>query len=212
VSGASASGKTNLICSLLCDKRFYYIKDNPYFAGDLGLTFLFSGSAQTDDVWKNPEMHIKDTHKFSSLDLEALNKIWNMQEAIVKQKGIHKAPRILLIFDDIIDSKNIQKPAFQRIFFRGRHLNISSLVATQKYCKVPLASRTQMTNIMIFAPRSKEVKFIAEELAPAGMEEEDFKTLLHDATDEQYGFLHVALKEPKERMFRRNLDELLQLA
>lgn len=201
-SGASRSGKTNLLISLITDKRF--------FKGYFDIIFLFSGSALTDDIWNNTTSIIKKHHRFSTLDIKALDEIWTIQNKLVKESGISQSPKMLIIFDDCIDSKNINKPEFQRIYFRGRHVNISCFVATQKYNKIPFAVREQITNLFLFRPRMKEMKTIVEEITPSGMTEKQMEHIIMTATAEPYAFLHADFTAPREKIFRKNLDTILR--
>lgn len=205
-SGASRSGKTNLLISLITDKRFYFKNGKPYF----DIIFLFSGSALTDDVWLVTKKLIKPHHRFPTLNIKALDDIWTIQDSAVKQNGIHNAPKILLIMDDVIDNKNINDEVFKKCFYRGRHVGISIWVATQHYNKIPLSVRNQITNLFLFKPTARELKTIVNEITPAGLTEEQMKEIILEATAMPYNFLHVDFTADKNKIFRKNLDTILR--
>jgi len=204
-SGASRSGKTNLIVSLLSQKRF--------LKGYFDLIFVFSPSAMIDDAWEEliPKI-IPENHVFVSPDPETIEKILDVQNKLVEENGINKAPTLLCIFDDIIDNKTIlTNKAFQSLFFRGRHFSISVWIASQSYNRVPRALRLQMSNLIIFKPRKSEAKVISTELTPAGMEEKQMIKILNHCTNEPYSFLHMNLQVDSAICFRKGLDTIVNL-
>ena len=67
---------------MITDKRFFGGK-NKYF----DIIFLFSGSSDTDDAYDVLfPRYVKRQHVFNTLDVNQLNKIWDIQNKIVKKK------------------------------------------------------------------------------------------------------------------------------
>lgn len=199
-SGNSKSGKSNLMITLIQDERF--LKD--YF----DIIFVFSPSIYIDDAWESiiPDI-VHPNHAFDEPTPEVLEKILEIQQNIIQQSNIAQSPKILFIFDDIIDNKTIMhNEALNKIFFRGRHSNISSWIATQSYNMVPRKLRLQMTNVFIFKPQKSEENILAKELTQSGMDEKHFIRLLHHCTKERFSFMHVNLQQPAEKCFRRTLE------
>ena len=93
--GRSGSGKSNLLVNL-ADRKEYF-KD--YF----DLTFFFSPTCHHDDL---PEyLDIPANRMFDSNFEPPLQHIIKTQKDIIERKGLNKAPKILIIFDDIISQK-----------------------------------------------------------------------------------------------------------
>jgi hypothetical protein len=208
MSGPSRSGKSNLIQTLISDERFFGGPE-PYH----DLVFVFSGSARTDDSWDTlKDKYIKKQHFIDGLDLDELDKIWNIQEKLVIKHGVHNAPRILIVLDDVIDNKAVTNPIVGKVFYRGRHIGINIMIATQKYNKIPLSFRDQLTNIFIFEPKARAARILADDLTPAGYNEKNFRAMLGQATKVKYDFLHIDLTAPADKMYRKNLGEFLTLS
>lgn len=204
-SGSSGSGKTNLILQLISNKKF--------LKGYFDLIFLFSPTGLVDDVFDAviPKI-IKKKHVFDKPDPDVLQQLFDKQTAFVKEHGIDKAARLLVILDDIIDNKTVMnsKPLSQ-LFFRGRHIGISVWVSTQSYNKVPRALRMQLSNAIIFKPKKSEMKVICADACPGHLEHKEFEKLINYATAERYNFCHLFFEIDKDKMIRKNFDKLLNI-
>ena len=99
--GASGSGKTTVLIRLLTSKQFYY----DYF----NFIFLFSVTAKLDDTFKL--LKIPDRHTFTTEDemINGLEQIIKTQKEIVETKGLDKAPKIALVFEDLTSNKKLMK-------------------------------------------------------------------------------------------------------
>ena len=198
-SGASGSGKTNLMVNLMTRDQFY--------KGYFDKVYFFSPTF--DDLAE--KLNLPKEQIFNDLDPADIEAILNEQDADIKKNGIENSPKILLIFEDVIqDTKFLNSKAFKRVYFAGRHSNISSMIMTQSYNQVPRKLRLQITNAFIFPATKSEEKIIIEEYTPPGMDKKTFAKILHKATDKRFNFLHINnFADPKEK-FRKNLDVILQ--
>lgn len=202
-SGSSGSGKTNAMLQLLLGKNFY--------KGYFELIFVFSPTAMIDDVWQNviPKI-IKKQHVFDTPNEEVIDQIFEKQSEIVRDNGIHKAPRILIILDDIIDNKIVMKSkALAKLMYRGRHIGISVWVSTQSYNKVPRSLRLQLTNLILFKPTRSEMDVICKNICPAHLNHREFESLITHATKEPYNFCHICFEMNQDKMVRKNFDKIL---
>ena len=209
-NGRSGSGKSNLLINLLTRSEFY----GPKKEGEKGyfdLVYLFSPTANGGDdlvTFLNlPEKRI-DT----SLSTSKLDHIINTQQKLIESKGILKSPKILIIFDDIqSDAKFMRTKSFLRCFIQCRHLNISTFLCSQRFNRTPKACRMQANNIFFFPGSDSEVELMLDEYCPANTSKKDFRKIIDHATAEPYNFLHINLRSPVEKRFRKNLDEYLSI-
>ena len=200
-SGSSGSGKTCLLANLLSRAEFY--KD--YFHH----IFLFSPTGASDDIYdacrlppENVFVDLRTTDK-----LEA---ILDKQEAVISKDGIDKAPRILLIFDDIQSNRKFMNSRpFLRSFIANRHFNASTWLCGQSFTRTPRACRLQANNLFYFQGSGSERDIILKEFCPPGMKKPEFGKIVDYCTEERYSFMHVNKREPFDSRYRKNLDEII---
>ena len=211
-NGRSGSGKSNLMVNLLTRPEFYgkTSPDDPkshYF----DLIFLFSPTAHNgDDLVRYLEL--PDKRIFTDFDLNALNNIISTQESLIKQKGLLKSPKILLLLDDIqSDAKFLRSKEILKVFIQNRHLNISTWLCGQSFKLSPRACRLQANNLFFYPGSGSEMQILADEFCPPKMNKKEFLALANHATNEMYQFLHVNMREPPKTRFRKNLDTILEI-
>ena len=209
LTGASGSGKSTVLINLL--KRFY-VCDNgkPYFdeIWAIGPTVKF------DDLWK--ELDIDEDKQIEKPTTAVLDKIYQDAEAEVKQKGIDKAKKRLICFEDIISHKKFMNSTeFLKAYVMGRHFGISSMVCSQSYTKVPRACRLNCTQICFFPSSQSEMERMNEEYCPPRMSKREFYDLMHHATtpDEQdeYPFLYIDHPAKPQDRFRKTFGRRINL-
>ena len=210
-SGPSNSGKTNLARWVL-DK--YYIKAPGKTFFDR--IYLFSPTGKLDPVWKDldgcrPSDHITE---LTAEGKERLHDVFDAGLRRTKAMGKDKAPHELVIFDDAIaDVKFLNSADFLKVFVAGRHGNISCMVMTQSYVKVPRSVRMQITALAMFPSRITEIERLCDEHGPVDMSKNDFIAMVKYAiskTDtEKYPFFYLDTALTEEKRFRRGLGEVL---
>ena len=212
MSGKSGCGKSTLLANLLLDGRFYGPSDSKP-DGWFDKTFLFSPTANGDDIQKS--LGIDKKYVFTDLSeaAELLDVILNtQQDKLDRAKGAHTVPQYAIIFDDVIgDTKFMNEKAFTRCFYQVRHVNCTTFICTQHFRKVPKVCRLQANFVFFFQGSAAEVEVITEEYAPPMYTKKEFTQLVNDATTERYSFLTINNKLGWEKRFRRNLDEFITL-
>jgi len=210
-NGKSGSGKTQLMVNLLTRPQFYgRLSPNDPKSQYFDLIFLFSPTADADDLvqfLKLPKKRI-----FSGFDIDKLDKILDVQDNIVKDKGVDKSPKILIIFEDIQSEPKFQRTkSFKRCYIQGRHINISTFLLGQSYTRTERMCRLQANNVFFFPSAASEVELIASEYAPPNATKKQFINLVKNVTSKQYNFLHINFRcQPNER-FRENLDTIVNI-
>lgn len=199
----SYTGKSNLILNLLID----------HYA-DMKI-YIFSKSFKNDSIWDNVD--IDDEFVFDSISEEIVEPIFQEQEKL-KQKfknNLEQLPKLLFVIDDLInDIKDSKTDIISKIFFRGRHLVLSTIMTSQSYNAIPKMIRTNGSHLVFFSQASaKEVKTISEENAFGGISQKDFLKMFVYATEsEPFSFLYIDRKTNDNSIkFRKRFDTAINV-
>lgn len=212
-NGKSGSGKSNLMVNLMSRPEFYgktNKKDKK--SGYFDVIFLFSPTANGgDDLVKF--LDIPKKRIFTDFDASKLDKILDLQDSLVTDKGLDKSPKMLIIFEDIqSDSKFMNTKSFLRCFIQGRHMNISTFLCGQSWTLTPRKCRLQANNIFFFPSSNSEVDILLKEFCPPHTTNDQFLKMIKYATSDPYHFLHVNMRKPPRERFRHNLKEIVNPA
>jgi hypothetical protein len=196
----SGGGKGVLLQNLILD----------VYRGCFERVYIFSPSVNVDSAWLPVKKHLLEERKmaektedklfFDEYDPEALQKIIDTQRAVVQHQKQEKHKRlyqVMIIVDDFADD-----PAFSRqskllhsLFTRGRHLQISTLVATQKYNAVSPIIRVNASELYVFRLRSiQDLTTVIDENS-ALIDKATLMKVYRLATEEPYSFLFANLQE-----------------
>jgi len=201
-NGSSGSGKTNLIINMLLKPQMY--------CGYFNAIYLFSQSYSNDDIWQN--LQLPENMVFENFSEAALQKLINLQNMMIDKYGFANSPKILFVFDDIIDdSTYYRSKALKTLFTRGRHLNSSVWFSTQEYVKTPPTLRKNMSDMIIFQPTNdQELERIVSENA-LGVKKSDFKRMLLIVTEPKYAFMVIKRGKnvDKNHRYLKNFDEYI---
>lgn len=205
-NGTTGQGKSTLVTNLVADPRFFG-------ANAFDFKFLISPTAEGDDVQK--ELKIKKPFVISDLTVAPyiLKNIMTEQKKLIKEKGNHKAPQILLIFDDIVSHPDfLRTDEFVRCFIACRHYNFTTFLCSQSWTACPRRCRLQATNIFFFASPQSEIDLLCEEYCPPGLKKDDFHRMVEFATMEpRYSFLYINKSVPFTERYRKNLDYIIPI-
>lgn len=201
VVGASGSGKSNFILNLLTRKNMY--KD--YFDSILVVSPTAVHLDPNYKVLDLPEEH------FYEPDEDVLERIMEVQQEVVEKKGKEKAPKLLLVLDDIVSYTNFTRsPMLLKFAVMSRHWNISMMILSQAYHLIMKPVRLQMSSIVFFKGSNKELEVITEDFGAAGMSKWQFMYGVSYATMEKYNFFFVDLhRDVESGRYRKNLTEHL---
>jgi hypothetical protein len=201
ICSPSYSGKSNLILTLIKEKRFYW----DYFK-----VFIFSKSYYQDPIFDN--ISILSKYTCDDLSERKIQKILDHQQYLkekYEEEGKpEKLPNILLIIDDCAgDAKLSNRTSMiNKLMFRGRHANMSILITTQSYKMLSKNIRTNMSDLIFYgADNDKELRAIAEENS-GGLTVKKFENLFKKATEKRFNFLYISRKHKGKLRFRKNFD------
>lgn len=206
ISGPSNSGKTVLFVSLLTNPVFGY--------KDFFHKVILIGPNVHSEQYEPIEDALGDKlMKMDEFDNKYLLELLDYLKEQKEELGA-LSPRVLVVFDDCLDNKEIVNSSFLKaLFIRGRHSQTSSMFLSQAYNQFPLVLRKQLSNVIQFpTPNKREVDCLAEELNHPRLTEEQFKKLFHYVTKEKHNFLHINLQCPdKDEIFRKKFQEILRV-
>ena len=201
VVGASGSGKSNFILNLLTRDNMY--KD--YFDCILVIS---PTAVQLDPNYE--VLNLPDEHYFQPEE-EVLERIMEVQKEEVEEKGKAKCDKLLIVLDDIISYKDfVKSPILLKFAVMSRHWNISMMILSQAYHRIPKPIRLQMSSVVFFKGSNKELEVLSEDFGAPGMSSWRFMNGITYATMEKYNFffidLHTAIEDGR---YRKNLTEHL---
>jgi len=209
ISGASGSGKSNLLLDLLTCKNKYH--------GYFDLCFVISPTCSTlDDSYSLliKKMKKSKTKLFiiNEPTAEQVEHIMTLNKEIIEEQGLVKSPKILIIYDDIISYKKfMNSKAFLQSFIASRHYNASVIIATQKFKSVPRTCRVQASSIFYFRGTHSEDEALCEDYCPPKYNKKEFMGILNHATRIPYSFLFINNHVGFRTRYRECLHTILTL-
>jgi GTPase SAR1 family protein len=205
ISGASGSGKSNLIVNLL--KSTKTTKDKKHkksYRNMFDTVILVSPSAST--IKDSPLENISDDQKFNSLNEDVFDIVDSVTE-----DGIEDDKHTLLILDDVSSQLRLKENEKQltQLVKNRRHLNLSIWVIGHRVIDLSPALRSNANLIFLFKPKTnKEIETIQSEYMMMPKKEAD--ELMRAAYKDRYDFLLIdtSLRTGSEFLFYRNYNQL----
>ncbi len=201
--GKIKSGKSVVIANLLTNPDFF----KNYF----DFIFLFCVSPSTLLI---NSCKIDKKKVFTDGDPEILQKILDTQKKTIKEVGFKKAPKILIIADDMASiPKFMNSKALRTLFFSGSHSKIYVWVTSQSYTKIERSMRLNADAILLFhGVTNSEIERFAEEHQPATMTKKEFIELVNYCIKEPFNFIFAnQCVNDKTLKFRKNFEELVKI-
>lgn len=196
--GSTGSGKTVSMINMLTNPNM--LKDSFEFV------ILFTGTHPDSVMVDN--LNLSKENIITNFEEEQVKEILDkLEEATKGKKNFGKLPRTLFIFDDILNkTKFLKSDTMSRIATAHRHYNLSYMMLSQYYKKVPPVVRTNCHYIMMFPANLNELDKLAEEQSPPSMSKKKFISLAQYATNEQYNFLAINRTAKPNQRLRKNFD------
>ena len=215
VASPSGGGKTVLITQLLLDPNFY--------RGKFEKIYYFSASATVDSnllpLKAYCEEHLEqgedDPCLYDSWDQDVLTGIMDKQKSVTEFLKHKKRTMmsIAIICDDFADNpKVVRKGILDTLFVRGRHFNITTIVASQKYRLLSPVIRVNATALFVFKLRNRsDLQAVIEENS-ALLDTKTLMRMYQAATTEPFSFLYIDLTAHEvDTMFYRSFLSRLQV-
>lgn len=205
ISGASGSGKTNLLINLLkSNKQTKDKKTKLSYRKMFDKVIFVSPSAHT--IKDSPLEKIADDQKFVELNEEVFDLVDNISDEAVED-NVHN----LLILDDVSSQlRGANEKPLNQIIKNRRHKNLSIWVVGHKVTDLSPALRSNASMLFLFKPKTnKEIAAIQEEymLMPKKQADE----IMNAAYKTRYDFLLIdtSLRKNADFEFFRNFNKLV---
>ena len=205
ISGASGSGKTNLLVNLLKSNKMTKDKKHKMSYRKMFDKVVFvSPSANT--IKDSPLEKISDDQKFEELNSQVFDLLEDIGEDAVEDNKHN-----LLILDDVssqLRSRENEKILNQTIKNR-RHKNLSIWIVGHKVTDLAPSLRSNASMIILFKPKTnKEINTIQEEYMLMPKKEAD--EIMKVAYQGRYDFLMIdaSLRNGADFDFYRNFNKL----
>ena len=216
--GPSKSGKTVALISAILD-QYRTASGESVFERII----ILSPSIEIDDAWK-PVKHFiehdmgvntdREQVYFDKWDEGALRGIIEKQKQIThktKEMGFKKLYQILIVIDDFADQPELHRRtgdgALDTLSIRGRHMQISTWVSSQKLRLISAAVRVNMQFMCVWRLRNQlELEAVLEELT-ALLPKQELQAIYQEATREPFSFLFIHYLKPRAEMFYKRWEE-----
>ena len=145
---------------------------------------------------KGTRKHKAETQKLTPMD---------------ESTSLKKLYQILIVIDDFADQPELHRRtgdgALDTLFIRGRHMQISTWVSSQKLRLISAAVRVNMQFMCVWRLRNQlELEAVLEELT-ALLPKKELQAIYEEATREPYSFLFIHYLKPRAEMFYKRWEE-----
>lgn len=191
ITAQSGSGKSVLIQNMILN----------FYLNCFERIYIFSHSINLDHSWEPVKQYLNKFYDgkhelFDHYDQDSLNDIIDAQEeAISYLKSMNKKEmfNILIVLDDMMDDKKAMRnnKILDKLFIRGRHSYISTILSVQKYVSVSPVIRFNTSADIIFKLRSqKDLDALIEEFG-ALADKKQILNKYNEIVSKPYNFLYV---------------------
>ena len=215
--GPSGSGKTILLQNMILD----------IYKGLWERVYIFSPSIHVDHSWEHVKTFLNKTIQISddepplfydNYDPESLSEIIETQKKITthqKNKDTKTLFQIRIVIDDFADSPEFSRNSklLHSLFTRGRHSQISTIVATQKFTAIHPIIRVNASELYVFRLRNhSDLQTFLDELGGLVGDKKTLHEMYSIATNKPFAFLYCKLSEKnKNDIFYVNYDQKLTI-
>jgi hypothetical protein len=206
VYGMTGSGKTVAVLNVLTNPEMY----GDYFDE----VYLFSATGKSDDSFD--ALALPKRNVFTDQMIPELHKIIERQKKAVERKGIDKAKKVCIIFEDLTANRKLMNsPDFIKAFVQNRHLSCSTIACCHKFNALVRTARMNANHHWVFPCSESEVSRIVDEHQPPELKKSQFVDLVRYAfepsEDQSRPFLWINLKVPTQTRFRKSMEEVLEI-
>lgn len=149
-------------------------------------------------------------YKYDHYNPNLIDHLITQQSNIIIEHGRKYAPNILLILDDCLDSGALSsRSVLEKIFSRGRHVNIHCVIVSQHMNRISRTMRLNNDYMIYFMPNNmSEVDDFLEQYV-GKTERKKMRQYLKDMWNESiYNFIMVDFRTKDiTRRFRKNFSE-----
>tara|TARA_R110000851_G_scaffold18394_2_gene57848 strand:- start:937 stop:1674 length:738 start_codon:yes stop_codon:yes gene_type:complete len=203
--GSTGSGKTSVAGSLLMRPEAGHKPMLYKYFDEIHVFCLSPCTTLIDNVEQ-----IVDEKVYLDDDPTKLEELYEKQKSNIKSLGFKRTPHVLVILDDIVQSKTFLKSkVLTDIFFGGTHSKFSLWILSQNYMSVPRRLRMNTHSMLLFhGVNNTEIERYSDEHQSPYLKKNDFTELVNFALSEPYSFLFLNKTNPdKHKAFRLGFSE-----
>ena len=214
ILGPSGSGKSILLQNFILDIYHKCFSRIYIFSPSINVDYQ-TWQPVKDMITKEITNNDDEQFYFDHYDEEGLFNFINTQRKIIEYQKKHnhnKLFSILIVVDDFADDVKFSRNSklLHSLFTRGRHSQISTIVATQKFNALSPIIRVNASDLYVFRLRNYgDLQAFLDEvsaIAPKDVILEMYRI----ATDEPFSFLTVKLtSKDKNKIFMVRFDKQL---
>lgn len=226
VVGFSGAGKTNIIKNFIFHFYKKYFDEFYFFLGSKDEQKLFKDLSKKHICKKRKKTKQKLEKQFFQENVDSDDDDYDEKINIIStfdDMELHNlideieededAPRVLMLFDDMIFSNISNRHklnSLDRLFMNGRHANISTIIASQKYTSLNQSSRCiNCSMIILFGLNAKELKQASEEHSNL-LTPDEFIKMYKEYTKEPYSFIAINYQQNvKDRFYDSKFNKIL---
>lgn len=210
VGASQRSGKSNCVLNMIVRSEFY---GNDFNGDDI---FIVSGSLENDEKLKNlvKVKEIPEENLMLEYDEEILTELYDMLKEEYNQaiENKEKPKNKLIVFDDMSYDGSLKAKShgiINKMYMNGRHINLSTIITSQKYgSDIPTGIRENANGLILFKCSNKQLDLIESDHNYL-LNKKDFQKMFRDATDEKHTFFVVNYTNDKNSMYQDcNFDKL----
>lgn len=98
----------------------------------------------------------KNVYKYDAYNPDLINHLISTQKEIIEKHGRKKCSEILIVLDDVLDSGALNnRSAIEKIFTRGRHVNINVILVSQHLNRISRTMRLNCDYFIFFMPNNE---------------------------------------------------------
>ena len=215
ILGPSGSGKSILLQNMILD----------IYKGCFSRVYIFSPSINVDyQTWEPVKKYLEEVNNgnkdeeyyFDHYEEEGLFNIIDTQKKIIEYQKKHnhnKLFSILIVVDDFADDVKFSRNSklLHSLFTRGRHSQISTIVATQKFNALSPIIRVNASDLYVFRLRNySDLQTFLDEVSAIASKDVILE-MYNLAVDEPFSFLTVKLtSKNKNDIFMIRFDKKLK--
>ena len=199
IAGQPASGKTNLLLSLIT-------KRGKFYCNQFHKIYVFSNSLHT----VKRKLNLPNDQLINGFSEAALLKILDDEQKIFDDDD-EEPNKILIIFDDVVTQISKNMKGLLKLAYNRRHISggLSMIITTQKLNRVPLELRTAISGLFFFETKNKqEIDAVWKEYI-SNLSRPEFNKLLDFVFDKRHNFLYLNLLLPANKMMFKNFNDII---
>ena len=141
-----------------------------------------------------------------------LDNLLAFQKKVNQKYGDEYMDKVLMIYDDCLESPIMKNKAFRRFAAASRHYNCSCWFAIQNFCSLDKIYRELADNVILFPTgNEKDLDNMFKETNVLKISKDVWMRIYDYCTDDQFNFMQVCFKNDRDHKFTKNFNEFINV-